>query len=235
MTSAAEPPPETRQDVHVEDSAVAFTQGTGTQNNYVTHNHVVYNGAPPSNPEGLYRQGKAKLGAGDEEGELLIVAAAEAGHVEAVKEMRKLSALRWAYLSEERDRWNLKLIELGVPEGYSDLAACKKLRMDDAETIEERVPLYREAIAYYEKAIDVGLEGDTEDLGMLLYDAGNYEEAIPYLERAITYIKDEGDFEWRDVESTLRSARKKLQSERRKAERDQQGGSVERGWWRRRG
>ncbi|MFD5570424.1 tetratricopeptide repeat protein [Streptomyces cadmiisoli] len=232
MTSPEENPQNIRQDIHADDSGVAFVQGTGAQHNNVTQNYYGSAGLPAT-PENLYRQGKIKLKAGDAEGELFIEAAAEAGHIEAVKEMRKMASVRWAYLSEERDRWNLKLIELGVPDGYSDLAACHKLRMRHADFADERMELLEKAISCYEKAIDGGLEGATEDLGMLLHEEGMHEEAIPYLERAIVYIKDEGDFPWDDVEAALRSARKTLRSQQRKAEREQLRESGARRWWRR--
>ncbi|MFI1884869.1 hypothetical protein [Streptomyces jumonjinensis] len=232
MNSPEESPQNIRQEIHADDSGVAFAQGTGVQNNNVTQNYYGSEGLPAT-PENLYRQGKIKLNAGDEEGELFILAAAEAGHVEAVKEMRKMASIRWAYLSEERDRWNLKLIELGVPDGYSDLAACKKLRMSHADTTNERMGLLGEAVSYYKKAIDGGLEGATEDLGMLLHSEGMHEEAIPYLERAIVYIKDEGDFVWDDVEAALRSARKALKSQQRKVGLESPKESGARRWWHR--
>lgn len=232
MTFPEENPQNIRQNIQADDSGVAFVQGAGAQNNNVTQNFYGSAGLPAT-PENLYRQGKIKLNVGDEEGELFILAAAEAGHVEAVKEMRKMASVRWAYLSEERDRWNLKLIELGVPDGYADLAACHKLRMGHADTADERMGLLEEAVSCYKRAIEGGLEGATEDLGMLLHEEGRHEEAIPYLERAIAHLKDEGDFVWDDVEAALRSAQKALRSQQRKAGREQLRESGARRWWHR--
>ncbi|MBC9728453.1 tetratricopeptide repeat protein [Streptomyces sp. TRM68367] len=219
-----------RQNVHTEDSGVAFVQGAGNQHNHVTQNYFSTDSSLPNDPETWYRQGEMKLQALEyAEAELFLLAAAEAGHVEAMKRLAGIYSLTARGKSAH---WYLKLAELGDVDAYTSLGGLVKYRLSLANSPSERVPLVDEAIGWYRKALDAGDEEAAIEIGLILYKESRYEEAIPYLETAAELIKRDPDLDDEYfVDSKLKRARKAQERQHRKAERQEEDGTRRR-WWR---
>ncbi|MET9761117.1 hypothetical protein ABZ016_18945 [Streptomyces sp. NPDC006372] len=196
----------------------------------MTQNYFSTNSSLPGDSESLYRQGEMKLQAREYgEAELFLLAAAEAGHVEAMKRLASLYGMR---RKETAHRWYMRLAELGEVDGYNGLGYLAKYRLDLVNSPSERTPLVDEAVGWYRKALDAGDKEAAIEIGLILYREDRYEEAIPYLETSTELIKRDPklDDEY-FVESKLKRARKAQERQRRKAEQRQEGGTRRR-WWR---
>ncbi|MFB7619453.1 tetratricopeptide repeat protein [Kitasatospora sp. NPDC056181] len=214
------------QNVSVENSGVAFVQGSGTQHNSVTQNYFGASGLPPT-PENLYRQGELILQAqGYDEAQLFLIAAAEAGYKPA---MDLLST--YEQFGMGGGCWTRTLADMGDPDALYRLARKARAARDGSP---ERARHRDEAIELFKKALEAGREDALIDLGYLLHEAGRLEEAIPYLEQALDHLERERKSDEYYLEGKLRSSRKKLARRREKDENRTQGGTRSR-WWRRKG
>ncbi|MFD7826234.1 hypothetical protein [Kitasatospora sp. NPDC059803] len=215
--------PGIEQNVGVENSGVAFVQGSGTQHNNVTQNYFGPTGLPPT-PENLYRQGELKLQAQEyDEAQLFLTAAAEAGYKPA---MDLLST--YEQFGMGNGYWTRTLADMGDPDALYRLARKARAARDGSpECARHR----DEAIDLFKKALGAGCEDALVDLGYLLHEAGRIEESIPHLEQAIDYLKRERKSDEYYLESKLKSSRKKLARQREKDEKRAQNGARS-GWWR---
>jgi TPR repeat protein len=220
------------QNVHAENSGVAFVQGSGSQNNHLTQNYYSAGTILPNDPESCYQYGEMKLQAGEYgEGEWALNAAAEAGHVKAMKRLAGLYAIA------DKGRaahWNLKLAELGDPDAYWSLGFWVEHRLDYTHSESERSQLVSEAVDWYKKSCDAGKDKAAVELGDLLLREGRYEESIPYLEMAVQFLKRERSLDTPSMESKLKRARKELERQHQKMARQQKKAAGERSqrWWR---
>ncbi|MGA5120938.1 hypothetical protein [Streptomyces pseudogriseolus] len=222
MTVPEENPQNIQQSIHADDSGVAFVQGSGTQHNNVTQNYFG-SGGLPTTPENLYRQGEMKLQALEwDEAHLFLTAAAEAGHVEAMQRLSGFPSMGGAF-------WTQKLAEIGDADALYSLGMTARAKRD-GNYPRERAMYREEALKWFEKALQAGREDALVDIGYLLYEAERYEEAIPYLEKALQYLERTGENDEQFLARRLKSSRKKV-ARQREREAKMLRSDTGRRWW----
>ncbi|MFB7480572.1 tetratricopeptide repeat protein [Streptomyces anulatus] len=214
MSSSEVPSNEISQNVQAENSGVAFVQGSGVQNNHVVHNHL---GGAYLNPEELFRRGVDHLrGRHYEKAEAYLTAAAEAGHMEAMRSLAPLER-NGPYVGA----WTRKLAELGDAQALYDVGctAHYELELNDYRINFGGRKHLIEALESFEKALAAGHEGALLHLGFIYYKVGEYRDAIPYLEKAVQFLKREGRLDEQQLWAKLKHSQSKVARQQKEAAR----------------